>query len=420
MKPRKYQIKLTKKCSKILSKKKIVYLVAQMRVGKTLVSLHTAGRYFNLAGISSPAVLFFTKKHAIPSIKSDYEASGLDFKFAVTNYEQAHKVDPNEFDLIIVDEAHNLGAFPKPSKRTKLIKKVVGSKPLILLSGTPTPESYSQIFHQLWISDHTPFHHYKSFYKWAVVFVKTFDMKIGSHTIKDYSNANWDMIKENIDPYTVSFTQVEAGIDAKIKDKILTTELNGYTQSVMKSLLTDKVYEDPEGWVVLGDTPVKLRSKIHQLCSGTVKDEDGIGHVLDQSKAYKIYNKFQNNKIGIFYLYKAEAVAINYLTIGMPHYKDPEEFNSAEGPAFFMSQIQSGSEGISLRGADVIIFYNIPYSARQFIQARARQQDKRRKKKSKVIWLFSDCSYSIEEKIHKLVTGKMDYTTKHFVKDYLK
>ena len=47
--------------------------------------------------------------------------------------------------------------FPKPSKRTKQIKQIVGDKKLILLSGTITPESYSQIYHQFWISEFTPF-----------------------------------------------------------------------------------------------------------------------------------------------------------------------------------------------------------------------------------------------------------------------
>ena len=73
-------------------------------------------------------------------------------------------------DLVIVDESHCLGAFPKPSVRTKSIKEIVGSKYCILLSGTPTPESWSQIFHQFWISEYCPFPQ-KSFYAWAKSYV---------------------------------------------------------------------------------------------------------------------------------------------------------------------------------------------------------------------------------------------------------
>ena len=46
---------------------------------------------------------------------------------------------------------HNCGAIPKPSERQKNIREMLINKytRIIYLSGTPTPESYSQIYHQL-------------------------------------------------------------------------------------------------------------------------------------------------------------------------------------------------------------------------------------------------------------------------------
>ena len=84
-------------------------------------------------------------------MKHDYKLLGPNYALNVTNFEAVHKVD-KEYDLIIVDESHSLAAFPKASVRTKRIKEIVGKKYCILLSGTPTPESWSQIFHQFWIS----------------------------------------------------------------------------------------------------------------------------------------------------------------------------------------------------------------------------------------------------------------------------
>ena len=43
--------------------------------------------------------------------------------------------------------------------------------------------------------------------------------------------------------------------------------------------------------VLMGDTPVKLMSKLHQIYSGTVKFESGNSMVLDLSKAKFIKNK---------------------------------------------------------------------------------------------------------------------------------
>jgi hypothetical protein len=101
-------------------------------------------------------VLFLTKKKAIESIKSDYNDFYFHYELLVTNYESIHKV---RFvpDLLILDEAHSIGAFPKPSQRTKLIKQMFAHLPMIMLSGTPASESYSQWFHQFWVSNRGPF-----------------------------------------------------------------------------------------------------------------------------------------------------------------------------------------------------------------------------------------------------------------------
>ena len=93
-----------------------------------------------------------------------------EYSIDIINFESLHKLTHNNYDIVIVDEAHSISAYPKASKRCKDLKKIVGDKYLILMSGTPTPESFSQIFHQYAISNYTPFIE-KSFYKWAKNYV---------------------------------------------------------------------------------------------------------------------------------------------------------------------------------------------------------------------------------------------------------
>jgi superfamily II DNA or RNA helicase len=121
------------------------------------MSLAAANKY------GAKEVLLLTKKKAIKSIQNDYEALQPGFNLYVTNYEAAHTLITMQFDLIILDEAHSLGQFPIIAERTKLVNKICEGKPIIYLSGTPTPESYSQIFHQLHCSSFSPFKEYKSF-----------------------------------------------------------------------------------------------------------------------------------------------------------------------------------------------------------------------------------------------------------------
>ena len=105
-----------KKAVNILKEKKIVYLQFSVRVGKTATALETCRLY------GAKKVLFLTKKKAISSIESDYKDFGFTFDLTVINNESLQKITDNDFDLVIQDEAHSMGAFPKPSKRTKDFK----------------------------------------------------------------------------------------------------------------------------------------------------------------------------------------------------------------------------------------------------------------------------------------------------------
>src|SRR6056297_2864104 len=144
---RDYQEDISTKASVKLKNQNIVYLAMQVRTGKTLTSLETAKKY------GAKDVLFLTKKKAISSIEDDYNKFGYTFNLTVINDESMHKIE-GSFDLVIHDEHHRFGSFPKPSKGAKEYKKRYGHLPMIFLSGTPTPENYSQIFHQFWVSNY--------------------------------------------------------------------------------------------------------------------------------------------------------------------------------------------------------------------------------------------------------------------------
>jgi len=134
---RDYQINIALEAFSTLQKLKIVYLCMEVRTGKTLTALKTADLY------RCKNVLFITKKKAIPSIEHDYNLLKPSYNLTVINNESLHKIDPNGYDLLISDEHHRNGAFPKPNQVTKLIKEKYSHLPMIFLSGTPHPESYS-------------------------------------------------------------------------------------------------------------------------------------------------------------------------------------------------------------------------------------------------------------------------------------
>ena len=404
---RDYQVDIIHKGYEILSKHRFLYLAMEVRTGKTLTSLGIA----EMCSIKN--VLFITKKKAISSIEADYSTLKPTYSLSVINYESLHLVmDDNKWDLIVCDEAHSMGAFPKASGRAELVAQVLKKyRPMvILLSGTPTPESYSQMYHQVYAIPNNPFREFKNFYRFCDKYVKVKQRKINGLFVNDYSGGLETILKE-MEPYTINYTQQEAGFVTEVKEEILYVTLKDSTYNIIKKLKKDLVIEGKEE-TILADTPVKLMMKVHQLCSGTVKFESGNSMILDLSKAEFIKEQFEGCKIGIFYKFKEEYNALKQvfgddLTSELSVFEDTHK-NIA-------LQIVSGREGISLRQAEYLVYYNIDFSATSYWQSKDRMTTKERLE-NQVYWIFS--KGGIEHDIYKAVTKKKDYTVNHFKQDF--
>jgi hypothetical protein len=405
---REYQWRIIDQATDICKQYRFVYLAMQVRTGKTLTSLGLS----QVLGCTN--VLFVTKKKAIPSIQEDYFTLNPSFEICIINYESLHKVSGQDFDMIILDEAHTLGAYPKPSKRAKqvkdLIKKHKGSY-VCLMSGTPTPESYSQMYHQVYGIPNNPFNEYVSFYKFAKDYINIKQRKINALWVNDYSRG-YITILNNMEPMTISFTQKEAGFVNKINEQVLRVKMQSSTYYTANQLKKYRVVEGKDE-VILGDTPAKLMQKLHQIYSGTCKFESGSYKVFDLSKAEFIKSYFANKKIAIFYKFKAEYEALKTV-FGDLLCNNLKDFVISD--RHIALQIVSGREGISLKQADALVYYNIDFSATSYWQSRDRMTTKDRTN-SKVYWIFSEGG--IEKDIYKAVVKKKDYTVNHFKRDLL-
>ena len=407
IKLRDYQKVNVNKALDVLKVNDFVYLAMEVRTGKTLTSLSIADPIAN-------NVLFVTKKKAISSIQKDYELLKPGFSLLVINYESLHKLPKDSWDVVILDEAHSMGAFPKPSKRAKQVRDLIRKQKckVILLSGTPTPESYSQMYHQVYAIPGNPFIEYKNFYRFCDDYVNVTSRKINGFDIKDYSGGKKEIL-DLMKPYTIAYTQAEAGFESKIEEEILTVRMNPITYSLCSRLKKDQVIEGVDE-VILADTGVKMMTKLHQMYSGTVKFESGNSKVIDTTKAEFIKDKFSNNKIGVFYKFKEELNALMEV-FGDDLCTQLDHFDNGNYKVIAL-QIVSGREGISLRNADFIVFYNIDFSATSYWQARDRMTTKDRKF-NKVYWIFSE--KGIEHDIYKAVSQKKNYTLSHFKRDLL-
>lgn len=409
MQLRDYQIDISSRGAQILRDNYILCLAMEVRLGKTFTSLEICRK------LGYESILFLTKKKAISSIESDAQKIVPNSDIVIINYESIHKVNRSNFDVIICDESHTMSAFPKPSLRTKQVRNLVvkcGMPRVILLSGTITPESYSQIYHQFWVHPINPFNGFTNFYRWADVYVNKFQKKINGLMVNDYSYGKEKEIMSVVSPYIITYTQKEAGFSTEIEEEILTVEMPDIIKKISDKLEKDLVVEGNND-VILADTPAKLMQKMHQLAGGTIKFESGRSMVLSTFKAEFLKSQFATTKIGVFYKFKEELNALKKV-YGDDMTTDLDEFNTGKYQLIGL-QIVSGREGISLKNADYLVFYSIDFSAVSYWQARDRMTTMDRLA-NKVYWIFTEGS--IEEKIYKAVKSKKSYTLNIFKKDY--
>lgn len=406
MKLRDYQVEKRDEALEIMAKCGIVYIAGEVRTGKNLIALSM------VAELKYRRCLVVTKNSAVSGINGDYRGFGFNFVLDIITFGSLHKVK-NQYDIIIIDEAHSLGAFPKPSKRAIQCKELFYEKPIIFLSGTPNPESWSQLYHQLYISIYSPWSDFVTFYKWKNIYVDVKERMINGFRVNDYKKGREELIKPDIEHLMVMLSQQKAGFTAFVQETVIKVAIKPDIYKLMKVLKKNKFYKMKSGDVILADTPVRMMSVFHQLSSGTIKTEEGNRYTLDTSKAVFIKKHFAGKKIAIYYKFIAEG---NLLRKYFPHNtQSPEEFNN-RNDLVFIKQVVSGREGVDLSTADWLVMYNIDFSATSYWQVRARMQTKTRTKAAQLCWVFSD--KGIEPKVYGVVKGKKNFTTYYFKKEY--
>jgi hypothetical protein len=415
MELRQYQQDISTAACELLKQHKIAYLNMQVRTGKTITAFETVKKY------GAKIVIFVTKKKAISSIEKDYLTSYVnDFQLYIVNFESLHKIVDLRPQLFIIDEAHSLGQYPIPSLRTIQLKSLCSKLPVILLSGTPSPESYSQIYHQFWISTYSPFEE-KSFYLWVKNYVKVAEKYVFNRKINDYSNANQQKIEEKTNHLFIPYTQEEAGFTELVQETVHHVKMSDKIYKIANRLRIDKVVTGKDGQVIEADTEVKLLNKLHQLYSGTVLFDSGTeindGLILDDTKVKWVLDKFKGRKIAIYYKFRAEAIMIEVACKlhGLSVTNDANHFNTSDNSVIYISQFVSGREGVNLSSADALICINIDFSAITYFQVRARLQSKDRTRAAEVHWVFAEGG--IEDRIYKAVQNKENYTLSYFRKD---
>ena len=397
MKPYKHQVELALEAYKILKEYFLVYIAAEERTGKTLSSLLIA------KNSNAKNILVLTKKKALDGWEETLRAyfgsnkvvntvrhSGVvakadGKKYTVTNYHQAAKLT-NEYDLIILDEAHSyLSAYPKVGKIWKDVVRLTLRKPIIYLSATPYAQGYQLVFNQLRLSSWTPLK-YKNFYDFHRAWGIPDKTRTPYGLVETYSKVRpeiWNTIKHLF----ITKTRKELDFEHEPTDSLRYFELSPNTKQLYNNcmkkemlIVHEKGIESPL------DSPMKVRTTLHMLEGGVAKVDDEY-YVLDnQEKIDAIKTDFGDvEDLVIMYNYIAEGKKLK------------EHFKHAT-----ILQGTSYAEGIDLSGFKHLVIYSQDFSTARHSQRRARQANKKRDTPIEVIfYLVKD---AISEQVYKTVS----------------
>ena len=421
MKPFKHQIEKAEECWDILRKKGYVYLAGKPRSGKTLTSILVAEKSTKIS-----RVLVLTKKAAIPGWQkflTDVEL-GLRKNYTVTNYEQVGKWDatkrranlklkPEDYQLVIIDESHNLGTVGKPSGRYKAIKALCNNLPHIHLSGTAIVESPNSIYHQMSISKFNPFR-FKNFYDFFRKYGEPYYIKAAGRDIAQYDRFKIELL-DDINAFTIYMTQEDAGIskDVQATDKIHYVELNSKTKQLYNILQKDNISRVAPEMFKAGmeyvpdickrdlvcDTTMKLRTSLYMLEGGIAKVDEDYIELGNTEKIDYIKSTFGDTEdVGIMCHFIGERKLL------AKHFKNASIYSST-----------SHAEGVDLSHLKHFVILSSGYSGSKFIQRRDRVVNINGSNSTIVNHIL--IKKAISEQVYKKVSKKEDFNNSTYERE---
>ncbi len=416
MKLYEYQKEVVDQAEPILLKNGLVLIHAEMRTGKTLMALELARRILGKSKCPQKQALFVSKKVALTDISINvraYESGVLEGQIQGINYESVHKLSKKcKYQVIILDEYHTLGAYPKMGVYQKNVLKICQANPdayYILQSGTSNVESRSQLFHPLRITGKF-WGNFNNFYSWFKTYGVPKTMRLGPREVNVYTDTKADEVLKAIDPLCVSLTQEDAGFLQNTSVKPVYLENPRLVEMIDE--LENKQVMKVGNSLCVAPSAVSVLNKSLQICGATLKCEndegDTVVEYLDESYKIDFIKTVNAAQVAIFTNFIAERdFIINAL--GDKFCTDDMDFFKSTTIKYFVGSLQSYSEGFDLsqKKNTKIVLYSICWSGSKFTQICERQQNKKRKESVEI--LCPILKNSPEEYLFKAVRGKQNF-----------
>jgi SNF2 family DNA or RNA helicase len=319
---------------------------------------------------------------------------------------------PNKFDCLIIDESSRFK--DSSTKRFKALKNVLKSfKRRIIMTGTPTPQGYADLWSQVAILDLGQ-RLETSLTKFRTKYMRP--GKVNPHTRVVY---NWELI---------------AGADVAIQNKISDICLSLKAEDYLHLPKLTKLYHDIEldknvrakyeqlrkdmvadigKERITAPTAAALAGKLLQFTSGAVYGEDGQAQDVHHSKLEYLESIMEESSSPtlVFYHFKHSLQRLR-LMFPQAVVLDDDNIEAWRNGKIRMllAHPMSGGIGLNLQcnigDTAQTVWFDLPWSSENYIQANARIY--RQGQEKPVIIHHLTVSNSIDKHVINILEGKMN------------
>lgn len=407
MTPHDYQIKYAKHGAAVVRKYMMFYLAWEERTRKTLTSILICEE------LRVSKILVLTKKKALSGWTKTLNEFEHTKQYTATTYTQLHKLKDNDFDLVILDEAHNyISSFPAVSETWQKVKRFTRDRPLIFISATPYAQGYQQLYNQFALSSWNPWGIWKDALDWFETFGIPHKIWVAGMKRETYTKVKAECF-EYVKHLFHTKKRSELGFEQEPEDRVHEVELRGATKQVYNELTKHRAIT-LNGYELVCDSIMKLRTTLHSIEGGTfiVSAKEGIGK---KAKIVKNYIQLGNTE-KVDYIKEhwgdSDDVVIMYNYIA-ERTKLEQHFKNAT-----ILQATSNAEGVELSHMKHLIIYSQDFSTARHIQRRARQAS--RDRDSEIVVHFLLVTKAISSQVYKTVSiNKENYTDRLYSKELL-
>lgn len=307
-----------------------------------------------------------------------------DLNVVVVNYDLAWRrkelLDQLRPNMVIADESQRI---KRPNaRRTRFMTGLNRAPYRAVLTGTPTPKSYLDLFSQ-W-----KFLHYRTFGTRVADFRHRYIVMGGfmGKQIVGYDNVKELKQKVKKDA-SIVLKRTALDLPEQIYQRI-PIDLEPAAQAHYDKMAYEFFLELERGDVSDAKNAAVKILRLQQITGGWIKSDEGNTYQLSEQKIKTtqdlLHDLWENDEpVVVFARFIPEVQAIAQLgadagvrtyvlrgATGRAH-RDSlrRDFQAKGGPSLFVAQIQTGGLGITLHRSHQVIFYSVTYALDDYIQA---------------------------------------------------